>query len=596
MRLARSIGLTAVFATVVAGLSLTSADAASPRRALSAPTVGELVAKHGIGAAKALNPELTSTEIAELAKDPTARIARNGFVFYVEPIRTMGALSTTSSIPAPVSDIALEDYDNLNSRPGSNRTILLDFDGHVVPPGTYWDDPTPGSPIVSGDYPAFSLDGDEQFNDAEKQIIIDTWAAVAEDYAPFDVNVTTFDAGDEFIDRQDGSDDVYGTRALITPGNSNWNSTVCQCGGIAYVDVFNVSVDVGYAHSLFQPAFAFVTGNVNGKFISDVVSHEVGHNLSLSHDGNFQDSNRDGEFLDANNDGVDDVTGDVWTEYFYGNNDGINWAPIMGAGYVNGVVQWSNGDYGTASNPATKKEDDLALIGASGAPLITDESNNSTGTALLVSSIPRDGIISRRTDVDWFKVVISNGRLGLYSYAPTVDTNLDTKLTLLDSKGKTIFFTDQLSDMSEDGNGYGDWPVSGMGGVMNVDLPNGTYYIKLEGVGRTGAYSDYGSLGSYSIQARTPTVSSIPARGTPTISGTRRLGRTLTANYGTWTTGTSIAKQWLRDGVVITGATGKTYRLTSADVGKKISVRLIGTKSGYRTAIKVSSQTARITR
>jgi len=176
MKLTRTIGLTAALATVVAGLTLTTADAASPRRAFSAPTVGEFVAKHGVGAAKALNPELTTTEIADLAQDPTARIARNGFVFYVEPIRAFSALRTPSSIPTPVSDIALEDYDSLNSLPGSNRTILLDFDGHVVPPGTYWDDPTPGSPIVSGEYPAFSLDGDEQFNDAEKQIIIDTWA------------------------------------------------------------------------------------------------------------------------------------------------------------------------------------------------------------------------------------------------------------------------------------------------------------------------------------------------------------------------------------------------------------------------------------
>lgn len=412
MKLTRTTGLTAALATVVAGLTLTSADAASPRRPFSAPTVGEFVGKHGVAAVKALNSELTSTEIAELAQDPTARIARNGFVFYVEPIRAFSALRTPSSIPTPVSDIALEDYDSLNSLPGSNRTILLDFDGHIVPPGTYWDDPTPGSPIVSGEYPAFSLDGDEQFNDAEKQIIIDTWAAVAEDYAPFDVNVTTVDAGDEFIDRQDENDDVYGTRALITPGNENWSSSVCGCGGIAYVDVFDVAIDVDlYEHSAFQPAFAFIGNNADGKFISDIVSHEVGHNLSLDHDGGGSDG-----------------------EYFYGQNDDLNWAPIMGAGYVNGVVQWSRGDYAFSSNV----EDDMALISSSGAPLISDESNNSTGSALLVSSTPRDGIISRRTDVDWFKVVISNGRLGIYSYAPAVDSNLDTKLTLLDSKGKTI--------------------------------------------------------------------------------------------------------------------------------------------------------------
>jgi hypothetical protein len=457
----------------------------------------------------------------------------------------------------------------LNSRPGSDRTIFLDFDGHTVPADTAWDDPTygnGGNPLVAGTYPAFTLDGDGSFSDAEKRAIIDAWSAVSEDYAIFDVNVTTQDPGDDAINRSDLNDEVYGTRALVTEGTNSWDANICACGGIAYGDVFGMSFG--------QPAFVFVSSdyqsvsNFDGKLIADVASHEVGHNLNLDHDGSSSDG-----------------------EYFLGIDDGKNWAPIMGGGYYNGVVQWSDGDY----EGATQGQNDIALISAAGAPLLNDESNISKATASVISATAIDGVINSSSDVDVFKVVISGGVVGIYSYSPTDYSNLDTKLTLLDSNFKTLFSTDALSVMTEDSNGIGGWPVSGMDGVLNADLPNGTYYIKLEGVGRSGAYSDYGSVGAYSIKTRTPSAATIPTKGTPTISGTKRKGRTLTGAYGTWTSGTAFVRQWLRDGVVISGATSKTYVLTAADVGHKIQFRVIATKGSYRKAIKVSAKTVTIT-
>jgi hypothetical protein len=340
------------------------------------------------------------------------------------------------------------------------------------------------------------------------------------------------------------------------------------------MDVFNYfDQSEGYTHESLQPAFAFAGTNADGKFISDVVSHEVGHNLSLDHDGNDSDG-----------------------AYFTGVGDSNNWAPIMGAGYYNGVVHWSNGDYGTNLDPATNQEDDLAAIAASGVQLLTDEANNATATALALSSTALDAVIGGRLDVDWYKVTVTAGTIGIYAGPPTPNTNLDIKLSLLDGGGNVVFSTDALSSMTEANNGDGTWPVAGMDGIINVDLPNGTYYITIDGVGRTGVYSDYGSVGSYSIKSRAPTVSSIASQPKPKISGTKRKGRTLTANYGTWTSGTTFSKQWLRDGAPIAGATKKTYVLKTADVGHKISVRLVGTKAGKRVAVKVSSKTSKITR
>ena len=81
---------------------------------------------------------------------------------------------------------------------------------------------------------------------------------------------------------------------------------------------------------------------------------------------------------------------------------------------------------------------------------------------------------------------------------------------------------------------------------------------------------------------------------TPTISGTRRAGYVLTANPGTWTSGTTLRYQWYRSGVAIAGATAKTYKLVTADRFDTIKVRVVGSKAGYTTVTRFSASTSRI--
>ncbi|MFI8525222.1 hypothetical protein ACIGB8_12295 [Promicromonospora sukumoe] len=81
----------------------------------------------------------------------------------------------------------------------------------------------------------------------------------------------------------------------------------------------------------------------------------------------------------------------------------------------------------------------------------------------------------------------------------------------------------------------------------------------------------------------------------PTISGTVRVGKTLTANRGTWSPApTSVGYRWLANGKVIAGATGRTYKLTTKEHGKKISVEVKGRKHAYLTATRRSSSTAAV--
>ena len=86
------------------------------------------------------------------------------------------------------------------------------------------------------------------------------------------------------------------------------------------------------------------------------------------------------------------------------------------------------------------------------------------------------------------------------------------------------------------------------------------------------------------------------AKTAPTISGTAKVGKTLTAKAGTFSMAGKVSYQWLRNGAAISGATASTYTLRSADQGKRISVRttLKPTTPGYGHAVRSSAQTAKV--
>ena len=70
-----------------------------------------------------------------------------------------------------------------------------------------------------------------------------------------------------------------------------------------------------------------------------------------------------------------------------------------------------------------------------------------------------------------------------------------------------------------------------------------------------------------------------PATGAPTISGTAQVGQTLTASTtgiadSDGLTNATFSYQWLADDAAISGATGSTYTLTTAEQGKAIKVRV----------------------
>ena len=78
---------------------------------------------------------------------------------------------------------------------------------------------------------------------------------------------------------------------------------------------------------------------------------------------------------------------------------------------------------------------------------------------------------------------------------------------------------------------------------------------------------------------------------TPTIDGTLRVGSTLRALAGDWTSGTSFTYQWFADGEPISGATGFTFVPTWEQRGTRLSVRLDGSREGYAPVSRTSAAT-----
>ena len=68
----------------------------------------------------------------------------------------------------------------------------------------------------------------------------------------------------------------------------------------------------------------------------------------------------------------------------------------------------------------------------------------------------------------------------------------------------------------------------------------------------------------------------------PAITGTAKVGSTLTARRGTWSpTDAAFAYQWKANGVAIAGATRTTLTPALAQVGKRITVQVTASHSGY---------------
>ena len=369
------------------------------------------------------------------------------------PLPDDGALPET---PGTASFDLAETY-LLHSNPGGTKTIYLDFDGHTTV-GTSWNSAyTGGDPIVT---PEFNFEGyDTSTTEGEMIRIQEIWEQVAEDFAPFDVDVTTeepADLNDLIRDWSDPADERWGVRAVLG-GSSGWTGSGYY--GLGYYGSFYWQSDT--------PVFIFTGGtgsNVNK--VATVASHEIGHALNLYHDGKGSG------------------------EYYSGHGSGeTGWAPIMGSGWNKSLNQWSKGEYDNATNT----QDDLAIItnGNNGINYRTDDHGGDlvSASSLVIQSdatVFDSGIIEQNTDLDFFSFTTLAGTINLDIDPFYRGPNLDVLATLYDSVGAVVATSN---------------PLDYLDASFSLSLAAGTYYLSVDGTSKPdpAGYTDYGSLGQYTI-------------------------------------------------------------------------------------------------
>lgn len=390
---------------------------------------------------------------------PLLRLDRQGRLYTVDELERALPEQGAQSDNLSGQTAPLEDTFKLHSRPSAKRTIYLDFNGATLT-NTAWN--SGGNTIVAQ---PFDSDGNvnTNFSNAELERIQYIWQRVAEDFAPFDIDVTTEQPPADRLTRVNQADDIYGTTALITHNAGVYN---CECGGVAYVGVFD---NVG---DFYKPALVFWNklGSGNEKYVAEATSHEVGHNLGLSHDGYSGGG------------------------YYPGHGEGeTGWAPIMGVGYYQNTVQWSKGEYETANN----HEDDFVVAGNNGGPLRADDHGNkaNSATPLTVTvngsdiSLAGSGVIHTAKDKDFFSFSAGAGAGSITVQPDTRSANLDVYVRILDASGNQVAKAK---------------PPATLAATVNFNLPSaGTYYVSVDGTSfgnplNTG-YSQYGSLGQYTI-------------------------------------------------------------------------------------------------
>lgn len=109
----------------------------------------------------------------------------------------------------------------------------------------------------------------------------------------------------------------------------------------------------------------------------------------------------------------------------------------------------------------------------------------------------------------------------------------------------------------------------------------------------TARHVDYRDATSTTTPAKVLPGPAPRATSAPTVGGSAKFGSSLTAAPGKWSTsGVTVRYQWLRSGRAIPGASSSTYRITTSDVGSRLSAKVTATKSGYTSSSATTGSTA----
>lgn len=332
----------------------------------------------------------------------------------------------------------------LSSYSSASATVYLDFDGQSVVGSLWnWSGPIDAQPAA-----------------LTPEAITEIFNRVAEDFRPFNLNVTT-DSTHYW-----NAPVFQRIRIIITP-TYQWYRAA---GGVAFVNSFTFGDNT--------PAWVFssLLSN-NPKYVAEAISHEAGHTLGLQHQSAY-----DNNCMKT-------------SEYNPGIGVGeIGWAPIMGVGYNKNLTTWHDGpNTGSCNN----LQDDFSIINSAynGFGLRPDDHMNyqANATAVFISgnAFTLSGLINDSSDIDVFKFTNSSiAHLNLDAIPQNVGAgnsgaNIDIKVSLLNAIGDTIARYN---------------PTTLLNAGIDTVLDAGDYYFIVDGTSNI-YHSDYGSMGYYTLKA-----------------------------------------------------------------------------------------------
>jgi hypothetical protein len=293
------------------------------------------------------------------------------------------AAATMNATLYPLSSIPV-----LHSFATAAVTIYLDFNGHSSGTSTT---------------PVYDADGDATtFSEQELQFMNDLWRVTAEDFSPFNINVTTVEP------------------SVLAPGMpasaANGKALRLAIGGTSADGYAGLAQYNSFTNSGQNLAWVYAQNQTDAVTYGHVASHEAGHSFGLRHHVKVGD---------------------------------FDWKALMYSGLSNQRYTWSTG-----INDQGALQDDMAVI-TSSLNGITYRADDHAGSVVAATPLAGSGttftgagVIRSTSDVDVFMLPPTGSSVRISVAGDTPSQNLDAVLELLDAAGNVLVRNDPVDSVN----------------------------------------------------------------------------------------------------------------------------------------------------